>query len=138
MKEYGKIFLHRGMLFGGFGPIVVGVVYLILSCSISDFSLSGGEVCLAIVSTYLLAFIQAGTSVFHRIEEWSRAKALLFHFGFLYFAYVGCYLVNAWIPFDWRVLWFFTAGFAGGYVLICLTVYLSVKTVEKRLNRHLK
>ena len=137
MKGYVKIFLHRGLMFGGFGPIVVGVVYLILSHSPADFSLNGSQVFLAILSSYLLAFLQAGAGLFYQIEEWPLVQSLLCHFGLLYFSYVGCYLVNAWIPFEWTVVWIFTAIFAGGYVLVWLFVYLSVKATKKRLNQEL-
>ncbi len=138
MKEYVKRFLHRGMLFGGFGPIIVGVVYSVLDHTMPAFSPSGTQVCLAIVSTYLLAFLQAGASVFNQIEHWPVAKSLLCHFLVLYVAYVLCYLVNTWIPFEPLVLLIFTAVFVGVYLVICLTVYLSVRAVSRRLNAKLK
>lgn len=68
MNSYAKEFLHRGLVFGGFGPIVVGIVYAILQGTVTAFTLSGAEVCLAIISTYLLAFMQAGATVFNQIE----------------------------------------------------------------------
>ncbi len=137
MNTYLKSFLHRGLLFGGFGPIVVGIVYAILTKTLPDFSLSGSEVCLAIVSTYLLAFLQAGATVFNQIEAWSVPKSLLCHFSTLYIAYVLCYLVNAWIPFVPQVLLIFTAVFVGLYLVIWITVYLSVRTAGKKLNEKL-
>ena len=39
MNKYLKIFLHRGLIFGGFGPIVVGIVYFILGQTLEGFSL---------------------------------------------------------------------------------------------------
>ena len=50
MNKYLKEFLHRGLMFGGFGPIILGIVYWILSVAVEGFSLSGGQVCLGIVS----------------------------------------------------------------------------------------
>lgn len=138
MNRYIKEFLHRGLLFGGFGPIVIGIVYYILEQSVPDFSLSGPQVCLAIVSTYVLAFLQAGASVFHQIEAWAIPKALLCHFSVLYAAYVLCYLVNAWIPFEPLVLLIFTATFVIGYLLICVIVYLSTRIISRRLNEKLR
>ena len=137
MNKYLKSFLHRGLIFGGFGPIVVGIVYFVLSLTIDSFSLSGGEVLLAIVSTYLLAFLQAGASVFNQIEEWSTARSLFFHFATLYIAYVICYLVNVWIPFEPAVILIFTAIFIAVYLVIWISVFFSVKSVEKRLNTKL-
>ena len=77
-------------MFGGFGPVVVGIVYLILSKSINDFSLNGEQMCLAIISTYILAFLQAGATVFNQIESWPVTKSLLYHFLTLYLAYTLC------------------------------------------------
>ncbi len=138
MNRYMKEFLHRGMAFGGFGPIIVGIIYLILSYTLEGFSLSGLEVFTAIVSTYLLAFIQAGVSVFNQIEEWPLAKSLLCHFAVLYAAYVGCYLLNAWIPFDLTVLLIFTAIFVVAYFVIWITVYLAVRATSKKMNQKLQ
>ncbi len=137
-KNYFKKFLHRGLIFGGFGPIIVGIVFFILSLTLEDFSLGGGEVLLAIVSTYLLAFLQAGASVFNQIEHWSVAKSMLCHFATIYLAYVGCYLLNSWIPFDIKVILIFTAIFAVLYLVIWLSVFFTVKTTSKRLNARVK
>lgn len=138
MNGYVKEFLHRGMMFGGFGPIVLGIVYVVLSRTLDDFSLMGAQVCLAIISTYILAFLQAGATVFNQIEHWSLAKSLLCHFSTLYIAYVGCYLLNTWIPFETKMVLTFTAIFVVLYFVIWLTVYLSIKATSKRLNGKLK
>lgn len=133
-NHYVRAFFHRGLLFGGFGPIVMAIVYLILSYTLPHFALSGGEVFTAVVSTYLLAFIQAGASVFNQIEHWSLGRSLACHLGTLYAAYCGCYLLNTWIPFEPAVLLIFTGIFVVSYLVIWLTVYLCVKAVSKRLN----
>lgn len=134
MNHYVKTFLHRGLLFGGFGPIVLGIIYAVLERTVPAFSLDGMQLLVAIVSVYLLAFVQAGASVFNQIEEWSLPKTLLCHFSLLYLAYVFCYLINSWIPFDGTVLLVFTAIFVGGYLVIWLTVFASVKAVSRKLN----
>mgnify|MGYP003303935693 FL=1 len=133
MNKYAKEFLHRGLMFGGFGPVVAGIV---LAC-IPAVRLSGGEVLLAILSTYALAFIHAGASVFNQIEHWSMAKSLLCHFGCLYLAYSLCYLVNSWIPFEPMVLVIFTAVFAAVYFVVWGIVYACIRSAEKKMNRHL-
>lgn len=137
MNRYVKDFLHRGLLFGGFGPIVAGIVFLILQYALPDFSLGGSEIFLAIVSTYLLAFVQAGASVFNQIEHWPLAKSLGIHFATLYLAYSLCYVINRWIPFQPMVLLIFTAIFAAAYLIIWGTVYLCVKKASKRFNERL-
>ncbi len=131
MNKYLKEFLHRGLLFAGFGPIIAGIILLFMP------SLNGKHVFMTIVSTYLLAFLQAGASVFNQIEEWSTLKSLTCHFGMLYFAYVGCYLVNRWIPFDANVLLIFTAAFAVLYFTVWIIVYTSIKLTSKKFNSKL-
>ncbi len=138
MKNYVKIYFHRGLLFAGFGPVITGIVFLFLNHTLEDFSLSGAEVCLAIISTYLLAFIHAGASVFNQIEEWPLAKSLFCHFVSIYLAYSLCYLINSWIPFEPMVLLIFTAIFVVTYFIIWISVYFSVKAASKRFNTLLK
>ena len=137
MNRYVKVFLLRGMAFGGFGPIIAGIIFCILQYTLPDFSLSGTEILLAILSTYLLAFVQAGASVFNQIEHWPLAKSLGLHFLTLYLAYSLCYIANRWIPFEPMVLLIFTAAFAAGYFLIWGIVYLCVRKASKRFNKQL-
>lgn len=134
MNKHVKDFLLRGMAFGGFGPIIAGAVYLILSFTLQDFLIDGVQVFTAIITTYILAFVQAGASVFNDIESWSIAKSLLIHLATVYVAYVGCYLINSWIPFEWSVVLIFTVIFIAAYFLIWLTVYCIVKNTCKKLN----
>lgn len=134
MNKYTKEFLHRGLMFSGFGPIVLGSIFYVLSRTVEGFTLTGGEVLAGVVSTYLLAFIQAGASVFNQIEHWSLPKALLCHFGVLYLAYSLCYVANSWIPFEPLVLAIFTAIFTAGYFLVWGIVYLCVRAASRKLN----
>ncbi|MBQ8896247.1 MAG: DUF3021 domain-containing protein [Clostridia bacterium] len=138
MKSYVKEFFKRGMAFGGFGPIIAGIVFFAVDCSLDNFSLSGGEVLTAIIFTYLLAFVQAGASVFNQIEHWPITKSLLFHFLTFYVAYIACYLANSWIPFDHTVVLIFTAIFAVGYFVIWFTVYFIARATGKKLNKAIK
>ncbi len=137
MKKYVKEFFHRGLIFGGFGPIVVGIVYIIISKIETGFSLSAAQVLLAIVSTYLLAFLQAGATVFNQIEHWPLPKSLLCHFVTLYFAYTICYLLNTWIPFEPMVLLIFSSIFIVTYFVVWFIVYACVKATSKKFNKKL-
>ncbi|MBQ8145193.1 MAG: DUF3021 domain-containing protein [Clostridia bacterium] len=134
---YIKQYFLRGLIFSGFGPIILGIVYLILSNSIEGFALTGNEVFLAIISTYLLAFIQAGSSVFNQIESWSIAKSLFFHFISIYIAYIVCYLVNSWIPFNWIFIGAFTGIFVLTYFIICIIVIIIIKKQARKLTSQL-
>jgi len=62
-------------------------------------------------------------------------KSLFCHFGLLYLVYVGCYLLNDWIPFNKNVLLIFTAIFVAVYFAVWITVFVSVKIASKKLNR---
>lgn len=134
MNRYLKEFLHRGLMFGGFGPIILGIIFFILSKTLDNFSVNAGQILLGIVSIYVLAFVQAGASVFNQIETWSLPKSMLFHFSTLYFVYVMCYVLNSWIPFEWQVIAIFTAIFVAVYFIIWIAVYFSVKAASKKLN----
>lgn len=134
MNKYAKEFFHRGLIFAGFGPVVAGVV---LAC-VPAGSLSGGQVLLAVVSTYLLAFIHAGASVFNQIEHWPLAKSLLCHFGSLYAAYALCYLANSWIPFAPLVLGIFTGIFVVAYFLVWGIVYLCLRATGQKMNQQIR
>ena len=129
-----KDFFLRGLVFGGFGPVILGIVYLVLHFALEDFTLTGDEVFIAILSIYLLAFVHAGASVFNQIESWPVAKSVLCHFGLLYVAYALCYVINSWIPFEPVVLGIFTAVFAAVYGLVWLIVYTCIRATVKRLN----
>lgn len=137
MKQNLIKFIHRGAIFGGFGPVITAIIYLILSFSINNFSVSGYEMFSAIISTYFLAFVHAGASAFNEIESWSIGKSTLCHFITLYVAYSLCYIINSWIPFDITILLIFTVLFVLVYLIIALTVYLITKKLGKKLNESL-
>lgn len=138
MNRYLKDFLHRGLIFGGFGPIVVAIVFMCISLADRGFSLTASQILLATVSSYLLAFVQAGVTVFNQIEHWSTVKSLLCHFVTLYATYSVCYVVNSWIPFEPMVLVIFSVIFAVLFFVIWTIVYLSVKATSKKFNSQLK
>ena len=125
-------------MFGGLGPMVAGIVFAILGATIKDFHIDGWQILMAIVSTYLLAFVQAGASVFNQIENWGIAKSLACHFGSIYAVYMLTYVVNSWIPFEPMVVVIFTALFAVMYAVIWLTVFLVIRKTEKKLNKKVK
>ena len=138
MNIYVKRFLHRGFVFGGMGPVITGLVFLIVSAFVEGVSLTGKEIFVAILSTYLLAFFHAGASVFNQIEHWSVGKSILFHFLTLYASYSLCYFVNSWIPFEPIAFLIFTGVFVAVYVFVWLAVLIGIRITQKRLNRTLE
>lgn len=138
MNKYVKEFMIRGLIFGGLGPIVTGIVFMILGFCNVDLKLEGWQVLLAIVSTYLLAFIHAGSSVFEQIEEWSVFKSAGIHMLTIYVIYLGTYLINRWIPFDWIVVIIFSGAVLLTFLLIWLICYLVNRDYKKKLDHILK
>lgn len=125
-------------MFSGFGPIIYAIIIMMLSYTLPDFSITAMEVFKAVLSTYLLAFVHAGASVFNQIESWSVLKSLLCHLSTLYVAYTICYLANAWLTYSWAVIGIYTAIFIVGYALIWTIVYCCVRVSAKRLNVKIK
>ena len=138
MNKYVKEFFHRGLIFGGFGPIIFGIIIFIVSKTTDNLVLNAGEMLIGIISTYLLAFVHAGASVFNQIEHWGIGKSLLCHLSTLYVAYSLCYLINTWIPFEPKVLLIFTLIFMAVYFVVWGIVYVSVKVTSKNFNAKLK
>ena len=138
MNKNVKEFFHRGFVFSGFGPIIFGFIIFIVSKTTDNLVLNAGEVLVGIVSTYLLAFVHAGASVFNQIEHWGIGKSLLCHLSTLYVAYSLCYLINTWIPFEPKVLLIFTLIFMAVYFVVWGIVYVSVKSTSKNFNAKLK
>ena len=138
MNRYVKQFLHRGLIFGGFGPVILGIIFYFIDLSGTDLMLDGGSILLAILSIYVLAFVQAGASVFNQIEHWSVGKSLFFHFSSLFLVSCLTYILNSWIPFEPAVLLIFCLVFVAVYFATWLTVYFSTKAYTKRLNNKLK
>ncbi|MBQ7641316.1 MAG: DUF3021 domain-containing protein [Acholeplasmatales bacterium] len=137
MNYYVKEFIKRGLIFSGFGPIIVGIVYLCIEGSGVDLKLNASIVFLAIITTYIIAFVQAGSSVFNQIESWSKAKSLFFQMTSIYVVYMGGYLINNWIPFKIEVIIIFTCVYIATYLTIWLTVYFITKNTSKKLNSKL-
>ena len=138
MNKYVKNYLQRGIAFGGFGPIIAGIIFLVLQLAGVDVKLTGVDIFIAILSTYLLAFVQAGSSVFNQVEEWPLALSTGVHFASLYLVYIVVYLANRWIPFAWQVIAIFTGIFVSAYLAVWVTVYFIVRGVSKRLNQKIK
>ena len=138
MNGYLKSFLHRGLIFGGLGPIVTAVIFFFIELSGTDLMLDGTAILITVISTYLLAFIHAGASIFNQIEHWSVGRSLIFHYSTLFVAYSLCYLANSWISFEPMVILIFCLVFALVYFAVWFTVYFSTKAYTRRLNASLK
>ena len=125
-------------MFSGLGPVTAALIIFIISLFEEISALSGMQVLIMVASTYILAFVQAGATVFNQIEHWSLPKSLACHFASLYAVYVLCYLVNTWIPFNINVILIFTIIFMASFFTIWTIVFLSVRHLSKKLNKNLR
>ena len=134
MNYYVKEFLKRGLKFSGLGPIVAGIVYLCIENSGTEVNLSGSTMLLAIITTYIIAFVHAGSSVFNIVESWSRVKGLFFQLISIYVVYTAGYLLNSWLPLKIEVIIIYTVIFVLAFLTIWLTIFFITKSVTKKLN----
>ncbi len=137
MNRYVKEYITRGLIFAGFGPIVLGIIYSFLQAFDANFKLDGYSALLGIISTYIIAFVHAGSSIFVSIESFSKIKALFCQLISLYLVYTLAYLINSWIPFDLKILLIYTAIFIVVFLLIWLIVYISVEITSKKMTEKL-
>ncbi len=138
MKKDLKEFCSRGLIAMGFGPLVYGVVMLILYLCNVDTSSNGLVIFKGIISTAIMAFVIAGTSVIWKQEEIQISKKISIHFLVLYLLYLLVYLLNDWIEKDLKVIGIFTLVFVLGYILTWLIIYLVEKNRAKKLNEYIK
>lgn len=138
MKKIVSKFFMRGLMASGFGPLVYGIVMLILYlCNVETTSF-GIDIFKGIISTYLLAFMVAGFTVIWEIERLGLGFAILIHGTVLYICYLLMYLINNWIGKDLTSIGIFSAIFVGGYVIIWIIIFITEKIKAKKLNKNLK
>ncbi len=138
MKKIIKSFVLRGLIFSGFGPLIVSIVYAIIGVSTKENLITTNQFLLSTLSSYLLAFIVAGCSILYQIEKLSLLKSSLIHSIALYITYLSCYLINSWIQANWLDVFIFTSIFVVGYFIIWISIYTSIKITVKKLNEKIK
>lgn len=138
MKKHIMDFLKRGLTFSVCGPVIVAIVYAALGAAGAVQSFTPNEVCLAILSSALMAFIAAGISIVYEIERLPLFSAALIHGVVLYLDYILVYLINGWLLSQLIPILIFTGIFIAGYAVIWLIIYLTTKNSTAMLNRKLK
>ena len=137
MKKIILEFIRRGLTACGFGPIVLAVLYLILQRQGILHSLTVEQVCLGIVSLWMLAFIAGGLNVLYQIERLPLMLAILIHGGVLYISYLVTYLLNDWLEQGLLPILIFSGIFVFGYLTIWIVIYLITKKNTEAVNRAL-
>lgn len=137
MKKNVKDFIFRGFFAGGFGPLVLAVLYLILQKNNLVQTLTVNEMSKGIFSLYILAFIAGGMNVIYQIERLPLMTAILIHGGVLYVSYLCTYLFNGWIEWGMMPILVFSGIFVLGYVIVWVIIYSVNKKRTDKLNQML-
>ena len=138
MKKFWKEFILRGLICAGGGPLVLAIIYGIFGATGTPESLNPSEVCMAIVTITLLAFIAAGMTAIYQMEQLPLPTMILLHGGALYIAYLLTYLLNGWLLNQILPMVIFTGIFIAGYTLVWLVIYWVEKAKAEKLNNILK
>ena len=137
MKNYVKGFFFRGFVAGGFGPLVLAILYMILQKNGVVQTLTVNEVSKGIVSLYILAFIAGGMNVLYQIEHLPLMTAILIHGVVLYVSYLCTYLFNGWLEKGITPILVFSGIFILGYVIVWVIIYSVNKKRTDKLNQML-
>ena len=138
MRKTALEFVRRGLVAGGFGPVILAVLYIIIERSGEIVSLTASQVCTGIFSLYALAFIAGGMNVVYQIERLPLMAAISIHGGVLYIGYLITYLVNGWLELGKTPIMAFTVIFIAGYLAIWAVIYHIARRNTRRLNEMLK
>ena len=135
MKKFWKEFLFRGLICAAGGPLVLDVVYGIMSATGAVETITTGETCTAIISITLLAFIAAGMTAIYQMEQLPLPTMILLHGGALYITYILTYLINGWLLRQLTPILIFTGIFVAGYALIWVVIYFISKRNTDKVNK---
>ena len=138
MKRFTLEFLRRGAIAAGIGPIILVVLYMIMHNTAGVETLSVNQVCIAIASLTLLAFIAGGLNALYQIERMPLLVAVLIHGSVLYFGYLVTYLVNDWLDLGIIPIVVFSVIFIVGYIVIWAIIYSIIRRNTARINEMLK
>jgi hypothetical protein len=138
MKKHFLVFLRRGLVACGFGPIVLAILYLILQQQGLVHTLTVNQVCLGIFSLSALAFIAGGMNVLYQIERLPLMVAILIHGTVLYVSYLITYLLNGWLEWGSIPVLAFSGIFVVGYLAIWAIIYAIIKKRTQQINEMLK
>lgn len=137
MKKYAAEFVKRGLVAAWAGPVIIAIIYAILGANGTIETLTVQEVCLAVISSMVMAFIAAGITMVYQVEHLPLPMAALIQAGVLYLDYLLVYLINGWLKNQLSVIMGFTVIFAAGYALIWLVIYQVIKRQIKQVNSKL-
>lgn len=132
MKKFWLEFIKRGTLFAWAGPTIVCIVWACLKVAGVIEMLDVNTVVLGVMSSMLMAFVVAGISVIHQMEQIPKGMAALIQMSVIYIDYLAIYLINGWMPLN--AVGFFTVGFLACFAIIWGIIYLTVRKSVNKLN----
>ena len=138
MKKFILDFCRRGLVASGLGPIVLGVLYLVLQRSAGLVTLTVNEVCIGIFSLTALAFIAGGLNALYQIERLPLMGAILIHGCVLYTGYLVTYLLNDWLEWGRAPILVFTGIYVLGFLMIWAVIYAIIRKRTEKLNHMLQ
>ena len=138
MKRFISVFVLRGLVAMGIGPIVLAIVYSILRHAVAIDTLTVSQVCTGIFSLSALAFVAGGMNAIYQIERMPLMSAILIHGTVLYVGYLCTYLINDWLDIGMIPIIVFTAIFVVGYIVIWTVIYSMIRRKTAKLNKKLK
>ena len=135
MKKFWIEFVKRGMMVAWGGPAIVCIVWACLHANGVIDTLDVDTVVLGILSSMLMAFVAAGISVVHQMEQLPKSMAALIQMAVLYVDYLVIYLINGWMPL--KAIGFFTVGFLVVFAIVWAIVYLTTRNSVNKINSQL-
>lgn len=138
MKKIISDFFLRGLIASGIGPIVLGIIYLILQHHVGIETLTINQVRIGIFSLSALAFLAGGMNAIYQIEQIPLMVAISIHGGVLYLSYLVTYLANGWLEWGIIPILVFTGIFVLGYFVIWAIIYFIIKKRTKKINTILR
>ena len=138
MRKFIMDFLRRGWTACGFGPLVLGIIYLVLQRFAAVESVTVNQACIGIFSTAALAFAAGGMNAIYQIERLPLMAAISVHGGVLYLCYLVTYLLNDWLEWGTTPILVFSGIFVFGYLVIWAVIYFAIKRRTQKLNESLK
>ena len=132
--KYWKLFLLRGLVAMGFGPIILAIIYSILELTNVTNVVTVREMAVGVLTIAALAFLCGAVTQVFQIEELPLSKAITFHGIILYIAYVIVYLTNGWLK-DGLVPFI---GFTVIFAVIWLFIYIFTKRSTDKLTKKLR
>ena len=138
MKNIISKIFFRGLVAMGFGPLVYGIIMLILHLCNVDTTSDGLTIFKGIFSTSLLAFLMASINLIYQNDKLNLGIKILIHGLCIYIGYLIIYLLNDWISKDLTAILVFSIIFIVGYILIWIIIYFVEKNKINELNKMIK